>query len=303
MHLCKEDKMIKMKAKLSIFIVFTLLLSLVSVAQEMIAKNDNGKLILEHKVSPKEGLFAIGRIYNVHPKDLADFNSIDINRGLSVLQVIKVPLTAANFSQSSSNGTPVYYKVAEKEGLYRVSINSNNVPVETIKKWNRLQSDNISVGTKLIVGYLQSGDPVQRVAKIEVKPEQKPTASLPVSEPVKTDAGTSLISGYGYFKNDFEQQVKNRPVSKDLTVTSGIFKTASGWQDGKYYVLIDDVDRGIIIRIINPSNNKMIYAKVLGEMSGIRQNQGLNIRISNAAASVLEISETDKFIVKVNYAP
>ena len=36
-------------------------------------------------------------------------------------------------------------------------------------------------------------------------------------------------------------------------------------------------------------------------MSGIRQNEGLNIRISNAAASALEIQEQDKFIVKIIY--
>jgi hypothetical protein len=48
-------------------------------------------------------------------------------------------------------------------------------------------------------------------------------------------------------------------------------------------------------------NNKIIYAKVLGEMSGIRQNEGLNIRISSAGASALEIAEQDKFIVKVNF--
>ena len=58
---------------------------------------------------------------------------------------------------------------------------------------------------------------------------------------------------------------------------------------------------GTIIKIINPTNNNAIYAKVLGEMSGIRQNEGLNIRMSNAAAAALNISDQDKFIVKVNY--
>jgi hypothetical protein len=53
--------------------------------------------------------------------------------------------------------------------------------------------------------------------------------------------------------------------------------------------------------VINPTNSKAIYAKVLGEMSGIRQNQGYDVRISNAAASALDVSDTDKFIVRVNY--
>ena len=64
---------------------------------------------------------------------------------------------------------------------------------------------------------------------------------------------------------------------------------------------MDNIEPGTIIRVINPDNNKAIFAKVLGEMSGIRQNQGLEVRISNAAASALNVTETDKFIVKVNY--
>lgn len=88
---------------------------------------------------------------------------------------------------------------------------------------------------------------------------------------------------------------------KEETVTSGIFKTTSGWEDSKYYLLIDKVQPGTIIKVVNPTNNKAIYAKVLGEMAGIRQNEGYNIRISNAGAAALEIAEQDKFIVKVKY--
>jgi len=40
---------------------------------------------------------------------------------------------------------------------------------------------------------------------------------------------------------------------------------------------------------------------VLGEMSGIRQNEGIDIRLSNAAATALGIAEQDKYIVKINY--
>lgn len=115
------------------------------------------------------------------------------------------------------------------------------------------------------------------------------------------DRNRPAPEGSGYFQSHFEKQIRSIPLSKNETVTSGIFKTLSGWQDGKYYLLIDKVPPGTIIRIINPSNNKAVYAKVLGEMSGIRQNEGLNIRISNAAAATLGIEEQDKFILKVNY--
>jgi LysM repeat protein len=123
-------------------------------------------------------------------------------------------------------------------------------------------------------------EPIQVVNRIEVKP---------------------TVAGQGYFQKHFEQQIKTNPASKNETVTAGIFKTLSGWDDAKYYLLIDAVQPGTIVKIINPGNNKAVYAKVLGQMSGIRQNEGLSIRISNAAAAALEISETDKFIVTINY--
>jgi LysM repeat protein len=143
---------------------------------------------------------------------------------------------------------------------------------------------------------------------VEEKPkvtEEKQVVEKPVVntdiKPVVMREGKSGGDDGGYFKSHFEQQIKQTAVSKDATVTAGIFKTTSGWQDKKYYLLMDGVQPGFIVKIINPTNNKAVYAKVLGGMSGIRQNEGLNIRISNAAAAVLEVAEQDKFIVRVNY--
>ena len=129
--------------------------------------------------------------------------------------------------------------------------------------------------------------------------EERKIAPPPVKS-TPTQAAVRDVNG-GYFKTQFDAQVKVQPLKKDETASAGIFKTASGWQDYKYYALMDKVEPGTIIRIINPTNNKTIYAKVLGEMSGIRQNQGYDVRISNAAASALEVTDTDKFIIRVIY--
>jgi len=137
----------------------------------------------------------------------------------------------------------------------------------------------------------------QKDPPVEKKKEETPkVVPAVVKEEVRTSA-----SDYGYFKTSFDQQVKARPISRDATVTSGIFKTVFGVMEAKYYMLMDGVLPGTIIRITNPDNNKAVYVKVLGGMSGIRQNQGYDIRISNAAASALQVTEDEKFIVRVNY--
>jgi len=322
--------------------------------QLLVRKGSKG-FYLDHSVAPKEGLYAIGRLYNVHPKHIAAYNQIDLNKGLAVGQIIQIPLNDTNFTQKTKKGQPVYYIVGENEGLSKVSNANNKVAVKDLRSWNGLKNDNPQAGTKLIIGFLmasgqsaaltanapatqpqvkQEGKTATKSEKIDDKkvakaePAQvKPVAKDPPeaqkavvkSEPEKAtnteiketteksevvavkQESAALSAEPGYFKKSFDQQVKASPVSKNATLTSGIFKTTSGWQDAKYYLLIDGVATGTIIKVTNPDNNKAIYAKVLGEMNGIRQNQGLDIRISNAAASTLGIPDAEKFVVKVNY--
>lgn len=307
--------------------------------KELMAKSGDKGLYLDHKVAAKESFFSVGRLYNVHPKHLAAFNKLDMTKGLLIGQALRIPLTDTNFTQQGNSGTPVYYKTGDNEGLMKVSNANGNVKLVDLRNWNNLTSDNIKPGTKLIVGFVKSKElpsvtittkvkqeepvvkteekPVEKVVekpvvKTEeklVKTEEKPVEKV-VEKPIekvvekpieKVEEKPVATVDQGYFKYSFDQQVKLTPISKNETVTSGIFKTASGWSDAKYYLLIDKVAPGTIVKVINPTNNKAVYAKVLGEMSGIRQNEGLNIRISNAAAAVLEITEQDKFIVKVNY--
>ncbi|MBL7725108.1 MAG: hypothetical protein JNK27_13230 [Chitinophagaceae bacterium] len=299
---------------------------------DLVVKNGDKGLYLEHKVAAKESFFSVGRLYNVHPKHIASYNKLDMAKGLLIDQKLSIPLTDTNFTQKGNSGTPVYYKASKNISLEDISRENNNVAVASLKGWNNFSADNAKKDTKLIIGFLLSKEmpsitikpkasepvvkkeekPVVTEPKVEEKPvekaeekpvekpEEKPVVKVEEKPVVKTEEKT-VTGGQGFFKPHFDQQVRKSPVTKDETVTAGIFKTTSGWQDEKYYILIDAVSPGTIVRIVNPANSKIVYAKVLGEMSGIRQNEGYNIRISNAAATVLQITEQDKFIVKVNY--
>jgi LysM repeat protein len=252
---------------------------LVSFSQADMVVHNNGKgLYLNHTVSPKENFYSIGRLYDIPAKDIAASNSLDMNNGLSVGQTLMIPLQPSNFTQINNNGTPVYYVVGEREGLYRVSLKNNGVLMANLRKWNNLSTDNISVGQRLIVGYITSTElashtpaaaPVREQSVIEEKPKPQPqpvqteTARKAVPEAAKpqptqtaTTATTSNVrpqqavvrdSNGGYFKSQYDQQTKAGGNDKEVMATSGIFKTASGWQDSKYYALIDGVEPGTIV--------------------------------------------------------
>ena len=344
-----------MKKLMTALFALFILKSSFSQSNDLIINSGSKGVYLVHTVAAKEGLFPIGRMYNVHPRHIAKFNGIDFNKGLAIGQQINIPLSDTNFKQTVNKGVPVYYKATDKETLATISTKTK-AQVNNLKGWNNLSADNVSTGTKLIVGFLITNELQNRVVTITpktlveeesvsnvrkqeaakqpntevknaviaeesvsnvkkqeeskkltepeikkqdppvVKEETKKTEPVVVkqTEPVKDD-------GTGYFKNNFYQQLKTSPPSKEQTLTSSVFKTTSGWQDGKYYLLINGVEPGTIVKITNPSNNKIVFAKVLYAMDKIRENQGVDIRISDAAASSLAVSETDKFILKVNY--
>ena len=312
----------------SFLFLFLTILALPVLAQkaDLYLKKSGKEFFLEHKVVAKESFFSVGRLYNVHPRHLATYNKLDYNKGLFLDKTIRIPLSDTNFSQQAIKGTPLFYKVTDKDDWASIS-RSFNVSVVKLKSWN---DGSLKKGQKLIVGLLLSpeftaktftGREEKAVAKEEEKKDKeavKEEKKELVAEEKKADEKKTekefevktvveekkpVDNNYqpGYFFASFDQQVKIEPVKREETLTCGIFKTSSGWQDAKYYLLMDGVNPGTIVKLVNPANNRTIYAKVLGEMSGIRLNDGFNIRISNAAASALGLADEDKFILKVHY--
>lgn len=312
-----------------------LLITLLSIAQtgEVLAQGVAPKNFLSHTVAAKEGLFSIGRMYNVVPKELAAFNNFAVDKALAIGQKLNIPLSKTNFTVDKVKEVadelhvPIYYYVKEHEGLYRIAVN-NGLTLARLKEINGLTKDEVSNGKKLMVGYLilkktpeavahfgntQGGNPEEAMANENFKKDPpalpiekevpKPTPQPPVVK--KQDPameGVQVTPGLeeGFFKNDY---LKMRGYGRDLKSTSGssaVFKTVSGWQDAKYYALMDGVEPGNIIQITNTANGKLIYAKVLGEMQELKQNHGLTIRVSNAAASALGVTG-EQFNVNIKY--
>jgi LysM repeat protein len=316
---------------LSIFL-FILISSSISFAQNtLVVDGVSPKLFLNHKVSPKENFYSVSRKYNVPPKDIAAYNNLQFEKGLNVGETIKIPLTENNFSQDEAsvagkNLIPVYHIVLPKEGLYRISITYNKVPLTSIKKWNHLQSDEVSIGSSLIIGFLKANKPgmdVAEVPKNDASPQPTNTdasheKSVQITatdeKPVKKDdvvsstedtktttvnAKSSINFSGGYFKKLYDDQSAKKTTINDGG-NAGVFKSTSGWQDGKYYCFSNGVPPGTVIKITSSTTNKSVYAKVLDAIPDIKQNARVTIIVSNAAAE--ELGAGDKFVSILSYA-
>lgn len=187
-----------------ILVIPTLVLS----QSNLEVKGTGNNLFLEHSVVSKENFYSIGRLFNIAPRDLAAYNHLSMDKGLSVGQQLKVPLTKDNFTQNLSKSAfealvPVYHTVSSGETLYRLGVNYKNVPLDNIKKWNNLSGDNVNQGASLIIGFLRVSKSESALAKYDFgkggnkaiasveKPSevQKPSVQEPEKKPeIKQEA-------------------------------------------------------------------------------------------------------------------
>ena len=292
-----------------------------------------------HTVAAKESIFSIGRMYNVHPRELAAYNNISMESGLTIGQVLKIPAKTTmqplppagtvpvtttapppvveKPTPSASTGkVPVYYKVGKKETLYGISVKHNKVPIADLKKWNKLTGDGVTEGMNLIVGFTNA-PASNAVAKTETKeiprdvqadpkaaatdPVKKPAVDNPKAPEIRNvisnpETNTKPSAGSA-FKSQFAAQASTGATERGM---AGSFKSTSGWEDGKYYCLHNTAPRGSIVKITSTATGKTVYAKVLDAIPDLKQNSGLMLRISNAAASALGIT-ADTFECEISY--
>ena len=100
----------------------------------------------------------------------------------------------------------------------------------------------------------------------------------------------------GYFASLFTNQKKSASF-QTLEGTAAIFKSVSGWEDKKFYILTNQVPIGTIVRITT-SDLKSICAKVINSLPEV--GNSIQYRLSDAAAAILGITNKT-FQISVTY--
>ena len=266
--------------------------------------------------------------------------SIDKGLGIGqVLEIPLTKSNFSQLIDAASDGVPVVHVVQPKEALFRLASNYQ-VDVSVLKKWNGIKNDQVNTGFKLIVGYIrpvvvaqaQSADqPIENQVKVETSPvvippspviqkQEKEAARIPnaVSVPQRTETATATAEkttqyvpvsstpelkdhGVGQFFQLFNTQANEGTIKKLDQPAYGIFKSTSGWQDGKYYVLMNNVVPGTAVRIVAAQTGKEIYAKVLAPVPAGKESEGMALRISSASAAALNLGEATNGDLKISW--
>ena len=312
-------------------IIATLILGQLTAQEKLVLVGKAPDTYLIHPVKEGENLTTIGNRFGLTAAKLAAYNSLNPAAPLAKNFQIRIPVTKDNLlTDNSNNNQPVYHMIGKGDNLYRLSLAYNKVSIATLKEWNNMKNDIVKDGQLVIIGFM--ADPAMGDTKKEVK--TKPTTTLtetapqkiqpPVEKPAEKkkpetvadplpqnmankniEATPNTNPGYqpkegdeGYFAVGYTQHAAGQ-LKQFRSGDAATFKTISGWTDHKYYVLINDVAPGTIMRITG-INNKNICAKVLGPLPDTKTATGLLLRMSNAAAAALGANDP-KFTITVTY--
>jgi LysM repeat protein len=276
--------------------------------RKIIVQGTYPNLFIYHKVSLKEDLYNIGKLYNVTAAQLANANKMSETDVLPLDKNIKIPLTKKNFTQDGQRGEgealiPLYHIVVKGENIYRISVNYGTLRPDFFREWNDLNNESIvQPQQKVVIGHLkvsqERANDILDNSPLPIDedgygPDAKPETSPVAVTPTRNDS-----SDEGFFANDFSSTTTGKEHLL-LNGDAAIIKTTSGWTDRKYYVLMDGVTPNTIIRI-TASNGRSVCAKVLGPIPTMKDGNNLMLRISNAAVAALGIGDA-KFSVSVGY--
>lgn len=156
------------------------------------------KTYILHKVTPQETLFAISRKYQVSVGEIQGANDV-LKQGLKIGQTIRIPFVEKN---SIPSGAAIH-KVNPGETLFSIS-KKYGVSVDSLKQWNKLQGNDLSVGQAIVVKETALTTPaatasaaasvVTSIASVPgeaksspSKAETKPTVQPKVAEKKKED--------------------------------------------------------------------------------------------------------------------
>ena len=289
-----------------------------------------------HTLQNGETLSALAQHYSTTVGDIMRLNGMHADTKLVYGSSIKIPSSANNNTVAyarpaapqpmtetktvvAAPAANANVHVVEKgETLYSIS-KKYNVSITQLQIINKLPDLKVSIGQQLILKQGGTGLPVTNttINDTYTQPAEKNPVTANTNmqqdnnQPAVEDESYNHISsssntdatdqpefkpiGEGYFASQFSSK-----KLKKIEGTSMIFKTASGWSDGKYYILMNEADPGSIVKVTAP-NGKTIYAKVLWNMGDLKENEGINFRISDAAATALNLTE-DKFDIDVSYS-
>ena len=286
-------------------------------------KNIDGKQFQVYHVEKGDNWYAIARKFDI-PYALLRSANKEIGDKLSLGNQIFIPVnnfqTSNPVIQKKINDSPKTSSFANTEANFHIVIQSQTLfsisrmygkSVDQIKKWNNLPSNSISIGQKLIVsnkGFNENnsvqGNVIPKTTITSKVEEIQPSVNMSqnkISEDAKKESAKDVKENDTNISSENKLSEINKASDEKIVFAKGryevkenglaTFMVEDDSNSNKFYALHRTAPVGTIVRVLNTTNSKKIFVKVIGTLPETKENEGSLIKISKASADKLDVSE------------
>lgn len=193
----------------------------------------------------------------------------------------KSSLTASSKKKKGSGHTTAYKKSSKKKKSAYYAKNSRKHKKSRFRKGSKISAEQLAA------------DRAKREAS-------KDMIAQNIEKKKQTDSAHKLVfvnvnkDEEGYFANMFSKQAAS---FQTIEGTAAVFKSVSGWEDKKFYILTNEIPVGTLVRITTP-DLKSICAKVISALPDM--GNSIQYRLNDAAAAILGLT-SKTFKISVTY--
>ena len=196
------------------------------------------------------------------------------------------------FSQTDAIGAKSEALVKEGQTVKKATQKKPTSKSSKSKKTTKKKSSKYSKSKRSVAKVA----PVVRTAQWQMIAQNKEQSRIKDSVQKTNLVQVSAATNEGYFASLFSSQ-KKAATFQTLNGTAAVFKSMSGWQDNKFYILTNELPVGTIVRITT-ADLKSICAKVINALPEV--GNAIQYRLNDAAAAILGVTNKT-FQVSVTY--
>lgn len=260
-----------------------------------------------HKVTEKETLYSISRMYGVSIEEIKEWNnlssnSLSLGQELIIKKTDTQPVTAQSTTTTNEvNIQPGVHQVAPKETMFSIS-KQYNITIDDLKRWNHIEGNELKIGQLLFVA-----PPKNNTSTKNNTPTAQQSASVATSVPAvkETNNNQPAVTSTPVTRTDptasrtitISESVKDG----DEVVQSGLAELIEGTEGNrKYLALHRTAPVGTILKVRNEMNNREVFVRVMGKLPDTALTDKLIIKVSKSAYDRLGAIDP-RFLVEVTY--
>lgn len=286
------------------YYILVLCLLLQSVVKAQVTKDSlflelsDERLYVRHMLREGETVFTVAELYNVPAVVLAQNNGLSFYESLKGKTRLLVPLGSYNFrSDKAWPGAPyrpLYYKRQHPNDHQLLPVYLG-ITDEALAAWNQNPGSAV-----LMAGWVEyhvaAGEKTTVIATTPAN-----THATPV--PVTTTATTRPQAQDTIPPSDHElmynYQTDDGTMLDSLSGSVVFFQSQTKVSD-ELYAFCNDVTKGRVVKIVNPSTGKFVFARVLGPMPATKLYHNALIGVDSRAQKRLGVRDM-KLWCKIYY--